>query len=393
MTNTFLFHDMATTNLASALTQTATTIAVTTGTGQLFPQPGANQQFALILNSASGGSAYEIVYVTSVTGDTFTVLRGQEGTAGQNWNVGDIAFNGNTAGQMAAMQQTASSVTLAQVQAQATNWAQDTGSANAMVASLSPVPASLAAIEGAAIRILKSGSANTGAVTLNLNGFGAAPVVLPGGAALVASQLPASAFVNVAWDGTRFEVQSVVLTPNFTGDSGSGGAAGLVPAPPSGSGSIGEALLANGGWGKLGNSGLANVAALTVKGNNTGGSAMPLDLSMSQLLSMLGGASLAQGGNGDWSTTLPGGLIVKLGYVNISGAAGTTQTVNFTTPFPNALLVPGGVLYVPSPTGNTPYSIIVTAYGANSFTFSSAGYQSGGDTQWATGCLWWGFGH
>jgi hypothetical protein len=42
---------------------------------------------------------------------------------------------------------------------------------------------------------------------------------------------------------------SSLVAPAFTGDAGSGGAAGLVPAPPAGSAAIGNALLANGAWG------------------------------------------------------------------------------------------------------------------------------------------------
>lgn len=108
MTNTFLFKNLATTTLASPITNTATSLTVAAGTGSLFPSPTAGQQFALDLNDAATGQIHEIVYVTAVSGDTFTVVRGQEGTSALSWLAGDYAVNKVTAGTLASFAQTAS---------------------------------------------------------------------------------------------------------------------------------------------------------------------------------------------------------------------------------------------------------------------------------------------
>jgi len=51
----------------------------------------------LTLTDAATGLVYEIVYVTANSGAALTVLRGQEGTTAQNWNVGDYAACMHTA--------------------------------------------------------------------------------------------------------------------------------------------------------------------------------------------------------------------------------------------------------------------------------------------------------
>jgi hypothetical protein len=105
----FVFSNNAQSTLAAPIAPTATSIALATGTGALFPNPSVGppqQQFALTLNDAATGLLYEICYCTARTGDVLTVVRAQEGTTALNWLAGDIAANMATAGQMAAMQQT-----------------------------------------------------------------------------------------------------------------------------------------------------------------------------------------------------------------------------------------------------------------------------------------------
>lgn len=76
---------------------------------------------------------------------------------------------------------------------------------NALTASLSPAPAALADLTNAAIR-LKIAATNTGAVTLNLNGTGALPVVTPDGVALPAGSLLAGAVVTLVYDGSKYQL-------------------------------------------------------------------------------------------------------------------------------------------------------------------------------------------
>lgn len=101
----FLTANNASTTLAGSINSTATTAALSPGTGSLFPNPGASQQFALTLVDALTGLTNEIVYVTGITGDTITAMvRGQEGTTPRSWLAGDLAGNFFTSGQFASLQ-------------------------------------------------------------------------------------------------------------------------------------------------------------------------------------------------------------------------------------------------------------------------------------------------
>ncbi len=68
----------AVTTIPSAVSSTDTTITVSTGTGSLFPILGASDYVYLTIFGSN--NTYEIVKCTARTDDTFTIVRGQEGT-------------------------------------------------------------------------------------------------------------------------------------------------------------------------------------------------------------------------------------------------------------------------------------------------------------------------
>jgi hypothetical protein len=104
----FIFANDAASTLAAPITNTALALTVASGDGAEFNNPSAGQQFVATINDAATGLLTEVTYCTARSGDTFTaILRGQEGTVAQNWLAGDLVANLNTAGTMAAMQQTA----------------------------------------------------------------------------------------------------------------------------------------------------------------------------------------------------------------------------------------------------------------------------------------------
>jgi len=101
-----LFSNLASTTLAVAMSSGASSLNVAAGTGVLFPNPGAGQFFKITITPATGSTpAPEILHVTAVSSDTFTVLRGQEGTTAQAWGVNSIVDNLLTRDTMAAFQQ------------------------------------------------------------------------------------------------------------------------------------------------------------------------------------------------------------------------------------------------------------------------------------------------
>ncbi|HHX5192636.1 TPA: gp53-like domain-containing protein [Yersinia enterocolitica] len=99
MALTLLSANNASTVLSAGISASATTLTVNTGTGGLFPSPVSGTSFfKLTLIDAATGTLTEIVHVTARTGDTMTIIRGQEGTVSRLWSANDIAANMMTAG-------------------------------------------------------------------------------------------------------------------------------------------------------------------------------------------------------------------------------------------------------------------------------------------------------
>lgn len=107
MSSTILFANNATSTLAGAITNVATTVNLQAGGGALFPNPGAGQYFVLTFVDAATGLLNEIVQVTARVVDALTIVRAQEGTTAKAWLAGDIAASLWSAGQASAMQQAA----------------------------------------------------------------------------------------------------------------------------------------------------------------------------------------------------------------------------------------------------------------------------------------------
>lgn len=96
----------ASTVLAAGISAAATSLTVATGTGAEFPTPVSGQSyFKLTLIDAATGTLTEIVHVTAVAGDTFTIVRNQEGTSARLWSANDIVANMMTAGTFSLLTQ------------------------------------------------------------------------------------------------------------------------------------------------------------------------------------------------------------------------------------------------------------------------------------------------
>lgn len=81
------FANNAATLLASGITNVATSLTVTTGAGTLFPSLSGAQFFYCTLEDTAG-LVREIVKVTARSGDTFTIVRAQEGTTASAFSTG-----------------------------------------------------------------------------------------------------------------------------------------------------------------------------------------------------------------------------------------------------------------------------------------------------------------
>lgn len=104
---TVLFANNASTTVVGSIGPTDTEVNVAAGTGIEFPQPAqAGDYFCATFYDAATGTIEEIVHVTGVSQDTFTIVRAQENTQAKSWNPGDTISNLVTADTLASFVQT-----------------------------------------------------------------------------------------------------------------------------------------------------------------------------------------------------------------------------------------------------------------------------------------------
>lgn len=90
--------NFAKSTLASGITDSATSLSVSTGEGSLFPDPSTDGAFdAVIFNETDYIGVYddpdvEVVRVTSISTDTFTITRAQQGTSASAHNTGGKTY-------------------------------------------------------------------------------------------------------------------------------------------------------------------------------------------------------------------------------------------------------------------------------------------------------------
>jgi hypothetical protein len=147
------------------------------------------------------------VLCTARSADTCTIVRGQgtPPTTALTWNAGD------TFALLVSADTFNSFIQAPQLQAQATNYALDTGSANNYIIGLTPTL--ITRIVGAPIRV-KFGHANTGICTIN-DGIGPAALILQPGTPNVqvpAGMIAAGAMGEILWDGAQYQLAAILNT-------------------------------------------------------------------------------------------------------------------------------------------------------------------------------------
>lgn len=98
-----------------------------------------------------------------------------------------------------------------------TNYAVDSGAANAYAVSFAS-PATVSYTAGLTISF-KAANANSGASTLNVNSLGTKSIVTPAGSALSSGAIASGQVATVVYDGTNFQLQSVVASGGSAGGS------------------------------------------------------------------------------------------------------------------------------------------------------------------------------
>jgi hypothetical protein len=110
-----LFTNNASTTLASGISAVDTTLTVSSGTGALFPTLAGSQYFYTTLSNVAA-TIIEIVKVTARSGDTFTIVRGQDNTTASAYITGDKVELRVTAADLQNFPQLDSTNTFAQAQ-------------------------------------------------------------------------------------------------------------------------------------------------------------------------------------------------------------------------------------------------------------------------------------
>ena len=339
-----LFANNASSTLAAPISPTTTSLVLSSGTGIIFPQPGAGEYFIGTLVNATNSVIKEIVWCTNVSTDTLTIVRAQEGTTALSWNAGDFFYNFWTAGSAASMLQ-------ASVAFQETYGGNGGGTANAQTIANLPLATSYTAIIGVVCTYIP-GFTNTGPATLNVNGLG--PInwrksSSSGLVALAGNELQANQAAAFFYDGTS----AVLLSSGASANIGTLGnvLTGTLPNPGLGSGVIVD----------------ANIAAATITGDKIAGAT----ISGGNLVSSINlpgvptAATAALGtANVQIATTAfanPASLLSIPGYVKLSsglilqwGLTGlistVTTTVTYPIAFPNAVLAAYAVPSLTPPT-------------------------------------------
>ena len=206
--STLLFANNANTTLAGAITNTAVTLNVQAGAGALFPNPGSGQYFVATMLDAATRTIREIVWVTARSGDTFTVVRAQEGTTAENWLAGDFIANQLTAGQMASFQQ--GSVVI--VNTSLIYFGIDTGVVNSMVVTTNPIISAYA--DGMVFEFAAAVTTTSTTPHVNIDGVGSKLITHPDGSALVIGELQAANKCLFAYDQNLGNI--VLLTTTLT---------------------------------------------------------------------------------------------------------------------------------------------------------------------------------
>ncbi len=222
----FVFANFYSEYVTAYCSSTSATISVSSASS--LPALGVDQVIPLVLTNAATESVFEIVYVTAVSGTTLTILRAQEGTIAQNWQVNDLISCDPTAASVGASNISPATTSSQPVPlGQALNVVTVTATGNI---TLGNVLKTLVSADGATAAItltIEPGTVVGQEVTFRSNTYGytvqsnvttgTPEFFLADGTGVYSWALPAGqSTVTLQWDGTNWHCQTtgqVVVAP------------------------------------------------------------------------------------------------------------------------------------------------------------------------------------
>ncbi len=161
--------------LASGITNVATSIPLTTGHGARFGTIAAGDKIRAVIIDAANN--VEVIYITAISTDTLTVLRGQDGSTARAYSAGDRIEARIGKSTMEHLVQQSGEQTFAVAG----------GTADAMTAAFSPTLTELK--DGQPLRVRAVGANTVTNPTLNPDTLGALTIYKTGGVALAVGDI------------------------------------------------------------------------------------------------------------------------------------------------------------------------------------------------------------
>lgn len=229
------------------------------------------------------------------------------------------------------------------------NWRAAGGTANALTVDLTPDLAAYTA--GLPLRLITGAAANTGAMTINVDGLGAKALLRRGGGAMVAGDVPAACLLDVVYDGAAFrctgfvasEVRQVLDPSNLVVVTFNASGSWTVPA--------GVKFAFFEAWGAGGGGGAGDGSTLGGYGGGGGLYAAAYKAVTAGDIHTVtigaGGASASAGGNsgGQGGSTSIGALLTAGGGLG-GGHAGLSPGAGASTSSGAQVTIPGGGAFV-----------------------------------------------
>ncbi len=222
----FVFANFYSEYVTAYCASTSATISVSSASS--LPALGVDQVIPLVLTNAATESVFEIVYVTAVSGTTLTILRAQEGTIAQNWQVNDLISCDPTAASVGASNISPATTSSQPVPlGQALNIVAVTATGNITLGNVLKTLVSAGGATAAITLTLEPGTVLGQEVTFLSNAYGytvqsnvttgAPEFLLADGTGVYSWALPAGqSTVTLQWDGTNWHCQTtgqVVVAP------------------------------------------------------------------------------------------------------------------------------------------------------------------------------------
>ena len=222
----FVFANFYSEYVTAYCSSTSATISVSSASS--LPALGVDQVIPLVLTNAATESVFEIVYVTAVSGTTLTILRAQEGTIAQNWQVNDLISCDPTAASVGASNISPATTSSQPVPlGQALNVVPVTATGNITLGNVLKTLVSAGGATAPITLTLEPGTVVGQEVTFRSNTYGytvqsnvttgTPEFFLADGTGVYSWALPAGqSTVTLQWDGTNWHCQTtgqVVVAP------------------------------------------------------------------------------------------------------------------------------------------------------------------------------------